>query len=73
MCFCPYVYENMHTHVHMYIFVHINDLKWSKQSIDLCSKKYIDSSAILISMTLATEPLFSITHTLIFHSILAEP
>ena len=68
MCFCPYVhvYVNMHTHVHMYTFVHMYDLKRSKQSIDLCSNNTLITSAIFILIILAKEPLFSITHTLIF-------
>ena len=72
---CPYVYVyvNMHTHVHMYIIVHMYNLKWSKQFIDLYSNNILIPSAIFISIILATELLFSITHTLIFHSILAEP
>ena len=66
---CPYVhvYVNMHTHVHMYIFVEIYDLKLSKQSIDVCSNNVLISSAICISIILATESLFSITHTISFH------
>ena len=65
MCFCPYVhiYVNMHTYVHMYIFVHMYYLKWSKQSIDLCSNNILIPSAIFMLIILATEPLFSITHT----------
>ena len=72
---CPYVhvYVNMHTHMHMYMFVHMYDLKWSKQSIDLCSNNILIPSAIFISVIWATEPLISITNTLIFHSILAKP
>ena len=70
---CPYVYVNMHMHVHMYIFVHMYDLKWIKQSIDLCFNNILIPSAVFILIILATEPLFSITHTLIFHFILAEP
>ena len=74
MCFVHmYICLNMHMHMHMYIFVHIYNLKWSKQSIDLCSNNILIPSAISISIILATEPLFSISHTLIFHSILAEP
>ena len=70
---CPYVhvYVNMYTHGHMYIVVHMYNLKWSKQSIDLCSNNILIPSAIFISIILATESLFSITHSIHFN--LAEP
>ena len=70
MCvLCPYVHVYVYTHMcTCTFFVCMYDLKHSKQSIDLCSKDILIPSAIFISIIMATEPLFSITHEVKYKS-----
>ena len=67
-----FMYMWICTHMCTCTFFNMYDLKWSKQSIDFCFNNIVIPYAIFILIILATEPLFCITHTLIFHFILAE-